>query len=310
MAQTSKGVSHSRKSTTVRIEKWAVSGLRATYSLGFRVVPDWAEASVVKRFLSPRRPPKPAEPEVEGVRAERQVRRVGGNEIVSWSWGEGPEVLLVHGWEGRAKQFERLVPMLLGLGFRATAVDLPAHGVSSGTTATIVDFAHAVRAIADEREPLHAVVAHSFGGVASMVAMLERPLASGAVLLAPAAEPSWFTDRAADLLGVPPRHRAGMQQRVEARAGRRYEDIDLRRREGSLSLPVLVLHDPADAEVPLSHGEAAARVSVRGRLEPLPGLGHRRLMRDPSVVERVGRFVAEDIPRAAPAEPMRALATP
>ena len=161
-----------------------------------------------------------------------------------------------------------------------------------------MDFALAIRAVAEERPPLHAVVAHSFGGAATMVAHLEAPIASGTVLLAPAAEPAWFTDRAADLLGVPLHRRAGMKQRVEVRAGRRYEDIDLRLREGALSLPVLVLHDPADAEVPIAHGEAAARVSVRGRLEPLPGLGHRRLLRDPGVVERIGRFVAGEIPPA------------
>lgn len=299
MSQSSKAVSVSIKSTTVRLEKWALGALRSAYAVGFRVMPDRAEASVVRRFLTPRRPPKPAEPVVPGVKAERRVRRVANEDVVSWSWGDGLEILLVHGWEGRATQFEHLVPALVGQGFRATAVDLPAHGMSSGETATLVDFAQAIRTVAEERGPLHAIVAHSFGGAASLVTLLEAPVASGAVLLAPAAEPSWFTERAAELLGVPSHHREGMKRRVEARAGRRYEDIDLRRREGKLSIPLLVLHDPTDAEVPWAHGEAAARVSVRGQLEPLRGLGHRRLLRDASVVERIARFVAEEIPRAS-----------
>ena len=114
MAQSSKGVSGLRKSTTVRIEKMALGALRSAYAVGYRVMPARTEASVVRRFLTPRRPSKVAEPVVPGLRADRRVRKVGGNDIVSWTWGEGPEILLVHGWEGRATQFDRLIPALLG----------------------------------------------------------------------------------------------------------------------------------------------------------------------------------------------------
>ncbi|MGZ5446135.1 MAG: alpha/beta hydrolase [Thermoanaerobaculia bacterium] len=48
----------------------------------------------------------------------------------AWSWGEGPAVLLVHGWGGHAAQFQSFVEPLVRAGFRAIAFDAPSHGSS------------------------------------------------------------------------------------------------------------------------------------------------------------------------------------
>ena len=50
--------------------------------------------------------------------------------VRAWQWGEGPPVLLVHGWEGHAAQFAGFIPRLLEQGFSAVAFDAPAHGQS------------------------------------------------------------------------------------------------------------------------------------------------------------------------------------
>ncbi len=62
---------------------------------------------------------------------------------------------------------------------------------------------------------------------------------------------------------------------------------------GALDVPCLILHDPADREVPWAHGSAIARAWPGATLEPLDGLGHRRLLRDPDVIQRVVEFVAK-----------------
>ena len=43
-----------------------------------------------------------------------------------YSWGSGPTVLLVHGWEGRGSQLSAFAPALVKAGFRVVAVDMPA----------------------------------------------------------------------------------------------------------------------------------------------------------------------------------------
>ena len=49
--------------------------------------------------------------------------------------------LLVHGWESRATQMAPLVPDLQALGYQVIALDMPAHGHSSGSTTNVYAFA-------------------------------------------------------------------------------------------------------------------------------------------------------------------------
>jgi hypothetical protein len=44
--------------------------------------------------------------------AERSSVRCGADDLALFSWGEGPTVLMVHGWEGRGTQFHAFVPQL------------------------------------------------------------------------------------------------------------------------------------------------------------------------------------------------------
>src|SRR5687768_13117485 len=53
---------------------------------------------------------------------------VGTHRIAGFSAGEGPAVLLVHGWGERAASLGAFVAPLVGAGFRVVGVDLPGHG--------------------------------------------------------------------------------------------------------------------------------------------------------------------------------------
>ena len=69
--------------------------------------------------------------------AERQDLELEGKRLVAWSWGEGPTVLLVHGWEGRGSQMAAFAAPLAEAGFRAVAFDAPgaaSSGVSAAST--------------------------------------------------------------------------------------------------------------------------------------------------------------------------------
>ena len=85
-------------------------------------------------------------------------------------WGEGPAVLLLHGWAGRPTQFAHLIEQLVGAGYSVYALDAPAHGRSPGREANVVLFAHALLEAAGELPPLRAVVGHSLGGAAALLA--------------------------------------------------------------------------------------------------------------------------------------------
>ena len=55
-----------------------------------------------------------------------------GRRLQAWSWGEGPAVLLVHGWGGRGAYLGAFVRPLLATGARVITFDCPGHGASDG----------------------------------------------------------------------------------------------------------------------------------------------------------------------------------
>jgi pimeloyl-ACP methyl ester carboxylesterase len=56
-------------------------------------------------------------------------------------------------------------------------------------------------------------------------------------------------------------------------------------------LPALIIHDRDDRDVPWQEGEAVARAWPHARFLRTEGLGHRRILRDPEVIDRVLRFL-------------------
>src|SRR5690606_8221446 len=75
-----------------------------------------------------------------------------------------------------------------GRGFQAVAVDLPAHGRSSGKEASLPAFVQAILDLSRDVGPFKAVIAHSLGAAATGFVATEQDLAGRLVLIAPAAE--------------------------------------------------------------------------------------------------------------------------
>jgi pimeloyl-ACP methyl ester carboxylesterase len=250
-----------------------------------------------RAFLSPERPPRLAEEErflARGV-AERVESPVG--ELAVWSWGEGQTVLLVHGWGSRAARYRTIGPALVAAGFRVVAFDAPGHGASSGRRSSLPETARALRFLARREWSRRgawprAVVAHSFGATAAILAQ-ERGLRLGRnVLLAPAADLDGHFRRVVRALGIEDEVVRRTIARAERRLGFSWDSIRVAGMVGRLSVPALILHDPADREVSFSEAQSIGAAWAGSQLVSTPGLGHRRLMHDPDVVRRLVAFVS------------------
>ena len=294
-----------RKSTIVRKKVAYLAlrgGMRATQAISRSAAAAWSE----RLFLTPRRYPT-SERERAFLSTGRPARipfgRGGADEIALWSWdGDAartePPVLLVHGWAGRAGQFAAIAPALAAAGRRVVAFDAPGHGASSGARCSLPELADAVRAVAtwanggDEGAPV-ALVAHSFGAPASVLAMVRRGVAvERAVFLAPAAEPMWFFGAFARALGLSRATLDEMWRRIATRFDVTIGDMDVLRMARGMRAPLLVVHDWADAAVPFAQGERLAEAWPGATLVTTAGLDHVRVLDYPAVVERVRGFIA------------------
>src|SRR5918999_654246 len=85
-----------------------------------------AAGALVERFARPLRPLPARVPTVPGADARPFQVTSGRYTLAAWTWGDGPLVLLAHGWNGDAAQLAGFVPPLLEAGFGVVAFDQPA----------------------------------------------------------------------------------------------------------------------------------------------------------------------------------------
>jgi pimeloyl-ACP methyl ester carboxylesterase len=214
-----------------------------------------------------------------------------GKPLAAWRWGQGPAVLLVHGWGSRGSRLASFVAPLTEAGFSVVAFDAPGHGASAGRLSSLPQFIAAIQAAARE-VTFSGIVAHSMGGAATTLAMGRGLSARRVVFLAPAADPAGYSERFAEMVGLTPDVLARMKRSIELRFGQSWDDFDVLRAARKMTAPLLVFHDRDDRDVAWTDGEAIAAAWPGAEFVSTAGLGHRRIVHDPEVVSRTVAFLA------------------
>ena len=221
-----------------------------------------------------------------------------GSHLPAWQWGEdGAEtVLLVHGWEGRGSQLGAFVAPLLAQGLRIVTFDGPGHGDAPSRATSVVHHALAIERMMNAVGPVRAIVAHSVGGASTALALrwsrAPRP-GLRCVFLAPPVSPARFVGTFGDMLGLDGDTRGEVRRRVEARLAVRFDELDVRLGGAPSDVPLLLVHDEEDLEVPYEDGRAFAAAWPGAEVLTTSGLGHRRILRDRRVVLATAAFVQD-----------------
>jgi pimeloyl-ACP methyl ester carboxylesterase len=204
-------------------------------------------------------------------------------------------VLLVHGWTGQSLIMGLFVQPLTRAGFDVVAVDLPAHGRSSGKLLNMPIGARALLATADRLGPFDGIVTHSFGGQVAALALeggppIGRTMTTGRVVTI--AAPNSLQRLARNFgrtLQYPPDLQTRFEAKISDAAGRPIETINTGALLASAKCPVLAIHDTLDDEVPFTEAEAIAASCPAVTLVPMAGLGHRRIIVTSAVVRATVR---------------------
>lgn len=220
-----------------------------------------------------------------------------GRALAVESWGFGPPVYLMHGWGGWRGQLGAFVQPLVDAGRRVVAVDAPSHGDSAPGQlgrgrSTGVEFTEALAAAVGKHGKPTAIVAHSLGGAATAVAVLDGLPAARLVLIAPSTTLSDGLAALQRTVGFGERIRTRMLALLERKAGRPLADFDVTGLARRAELPpTLVVHDRKDKEVPYDDGAALAAAWPEAELVTTDGLGHQRILRDPGVIGIVVDYI-------------------
>jgi pimeloyl-ACP methyl ester carboxylesterase len=279
------------KSPIVRSGPMPGLGARFAGAALSTITPVQAARLAAHRFLTPPRSKRTAQEASALSGARGQAIDVGAQRVRTWTWGEGPAVLLVHGWGGRGGQLVGFVEPLLARGFSVTTFDAPAHGDSDGRQVTLPQMVTALRAVAAAHAPIHGIIAHSIGAVATARAVYEGLAAGALVFIGPPAELVTPSLAFGDALGLSRRVRELLQGRIERRAGVPWVAFDVVRLAMSQTASLLIVHDRGDAEIPWQHGVAIARAWPGAELLTTDALGHRRILRDAMVIAEATSFL-------------------
>jgi pimeloyl-ACP methyl ester carboxylesterase len=238
--------------------------------------------------------------------ADRVVVEAPDGRVQAYRWRtEKPSVrgtvLLVHGWTAESIVMGLFVSPLRDQGFDVVALDLPAHGRSSGRMLNMPLGARAILAVADKLGPFAGVITHSFGGAVAALAVeggspIYRKMDVDKLVLI--ASPHSISKQARDFgngFAFSEQLQSRLGGEVTKAAGRPISAINIGDMLGEVGKPVLVIHDRDDERVPFAEAEALV-AGARGHATLLEttGHGHERIVVTSKVVRAAVRFIVSE----------------
>ena len=245
--------------------------------------------------------PRPPEQAVL-ARAEAGWLLSGDARLRAYRWGDSPrQVLLVHGWGGAAAQMTPMVDGLLDAGFSVLAFDQPGHGAATGDVQHVAEMSEQIDLVLRAAGPFEAVIGHSVGGAAAALAIsrlpVDRPKPKSLVMIGSPGALQAMVGRLTGWLGLSEPAVANLRQRMLARAGLDWPAVDAAVINPLLAdVRGLLIHDQQDQEVPIGQARYNLRHWPGAELRTTDGLGHRRPLRDATVLAWVQDFVAGRLP--------------
>ncbi len=297
-------------STTVRIHL-SMAAARAGVSLAALVAPAWTARKATQWFITPPRilhTPRELQTLAHGTRLS--IASPLGK-LAAWRFGTStdPAIIASHGWGGRGAQFREFVQALTAAGYQVVLFDHVSHGYSEGVEAPITDFAKGVAAVANHLERRGIVIAgflgHSLGCAGIGIALrgeLKHLDNIRVVQIAPPASLVRYSRFFAKTLGLSERIRAAMQWRLEQKIGVAWDEFEMPRAVESMTAKTLVIHDANDRDVRIESGLAVARAWPDARFKRTFGLGHRKVLRDKSVITATVDFLQDRVTFSMPPE--------
>lgn len=248
-------------------------------------------------------------PNEKEVHAQAQVSQltVNGKSVVVYRWGSGEKpVLMLHGWESRGSRFAAFVPKLLAQGFSPITFDSPGHGDSGGNATTILEYKALIHELQKQAGPFEAIIAHSFGVLCAFHAVRTGVSAKRMVTISGMSEFGYLVDEFSRRLSLGTRVQKDLRERVErlfVPEQNIWERFSVPYQPSLVQAPLLVIHDENDDVVGVAQARRLAEAfSQQTEFVATSSLGHRRILMEPSVIERVVQFIASpSIPQASTA---------
>ncbi|MGL2986134.1 alpha/beta hydrolase [Flavobacterium sp. RSSA_27] len=212
--------------------------------------------------------------------------------VMVYHFGNGDrKVLLVHGWSGRGTQLCKIADELVRHNFTTVSFDAPAHGKSPGKTSVMSDFIASILEINKQFGPFEAIIGHSLGGMSALNAIKKGLKVNSATIIGSGDVVQDIIDDFISKLKISPKISIQLRTYFETKYNVIMDDFSAYKAASSIAIPILIIHDQNDTEVPVTSGIHIHEHCKNGTLLLTNNLGHRKILGDKEVIETIIEFV-------------------
>jgi esterase/lipase len=260
------------------------------------ISPFLASRFVARLFFSPLRYKMPnREKEMDEKSSQESIIIPSINrKIVVYKYGTGPKkVLLVHGWSGSGTQLSVIAKELVNKGFSVISFDAPAHGKAPGKTSMMPFFIESIHHIEKEYGPFEVAVGHSLGGMSLLKAIKNGFRVNKLVLIGTGNSVTHITKVFARNMKLNEKVAILMKAYFDKKFGEDMDNYSGAFSAESVKAETLVIHDNNDIDVHISSAHEIVNKLENGKLLVTEGLGHRKILGDPDVINKISTFITE-----------------
>jgi pimeloyl-ACP methyl ester carboxylesterase len=215
-----------------------------------------------------------------------------GKEIVIYEWGtSATKVLLVHGWSGRGTQLFKIAETLIENGYSVVSFDAPGHGKAAGNSSIMVEFIASIKEIDLKFGPFEAAIGHSLGGMALFNAIKDGFKIDHLVTIGSGDIVKDIIDDFIKKIHLKKSTGLLLSRHFEKKYKNTMDSYSAYLSAKEINIPVLVIHDENDTDVPLSAGLHIHEYLQNGTMYVTQKLGHRKILGDEKVIAKTIDFI-------------------
>ncbi|MCX2680826.1 alpha/beta hydrolase [Galbibacter sp. EGI 63066] len=212
--------------------------------------------------------------------------------VIVYSYGRSKKkILLVHGWSGRGTQLVKIADKFLEMEYNTVSFDAPAHGKAPGKVSNMSEFIEAVMEIEKKYGPFEAAVGHSLGGMTLLNAVKNGLDIKSMVIIGSGDIVTDIVFDFTEKLELKKEVGLHMKNVFDVKIGRDIDEFSASVSAKEVDIPVLVIHDKNDMDVPISSAHNIHNNLKNSKLLVTEGFGHRKILGNNEVIEQLSRFI-------------------
>ncbi len=212
-------------------------------------------------------------------------------QVQVYNYGNGSKkALLVHGWSGRGTQLSKIAEALLNSGYQTFSFDAPAHGKSEGTTTIMLEFIACIHELEKKVGPFEIAIGHSLGGMSILNAVKQKLNIKKAVIISSGDDIQDIVVAFIKKTRLNPKIAILLKNYFETKYGDDMEKYSSYIAAKEVYIPILLIHDENDSEVPVSCAYHISKHLNNCKLIITQNLGHNKLLGDNDVINQIVNF--------------------